>query len=90
MNYDFFYLSEQLFVRWYHEAEWLLAMSRVAASYEQLTQENVFRSWVFIFRNYCFILWVEVELLLQWVEVDLSKSILASLAIVVFSVYGIF
>ena len=63
-------------------------MSRVAASYEQLTQENVFGSWVFISRSDCFILWVEVELL--WVEVDLSKSILASLALMVFSVYGIF
>ena len=56
-------------------------MSIVAASYEQLTQENVSRSWVFISRNDCFILWVEV---------DSSKSILASLALMVFSVYGIF
>ena len=27
MNYYLINLSEQLFIRWYHEAEWLLAMS---------------------------------------------------------------
>ena len=55
-------------------------MSRGAANHEQLAQENVSRSWVFIPRNDYFILWVEV---------DSSKTILASLALLVFSVYGI-